>query len=55
MSAACPRCGGSMLGDGFGTVRHCENADQDDYWHSEPDADPVLCKPLEDGNGEEKE
>ena len=37
---SCPNCGGSMIGDGYTVVRHCEYADSAGY---EPDAEAVLC------------
>lgn len=40
----CPNCGGKLHGDGYGTVLHCEFADEEDYWYSEPDAEPVFCR-----------
>lgn len=41
---SCPNCGGDIIGDGFTTVRHCENVtDVSDY---EPDADVVYCVDL---------
>lgn len=39
----CSKCGGDMIGDGYTTVSHCENADEDKYWNHEPDANPVEC------------
>jgi len=39
----CPKCGGSMIGDGYTTVLHCENADEPTYEFLEPDAGPVYC------------
>lgn len=41
----CPNCGGTFLGDGYQTVRHCENADDEAYFGVEPDAGIVLCRP----------
>lgn len=38
----CIKCGGDMIGDGYTTVRQCENA-EDDGQPREPDADPVYC------------
>lgn len=32
-----------MIGDGYTSVMHCENADEADYEFHEPDAEPVLC------------
>lgn len=40
---ACPNCGGSIIGDGYTVVLHCENAEDLDM--KEPDADIVLCRP----------
>ena len=40
---SCPWCGGSMIGDGYTSVIHCEFANTDDYWDCEPDAGPVWC------------
>jgi hypothetical protein len=42
--SACPNCGGTILGDGYRVVRHCENADQQKVWEAEPDAKVVLCE-----------
>ena len=39
---ACPNCGGSIEGDGFTSVLHCEYAVDDDYWSVEPDGLEVL-------------
>lgn len=39
----CPKCGGSMEGDGYTIVLHCEFADEDKYHGLEPDAKPVCC------------
>lgn len=33
-----------LLGDGFSTVLHCENADDRDLELVESDAGPVLCR-----------
>lgn len=46
----CPRCGGTIEGDGYITVRHCENADDRDLWDREPDSPIVLCKKGDNGN-----
>ena len=40
----CPNCGGRLHGDGYGTVLHCELAEEDAYRFSEPDVTPVFCK-----------
>lgn len=38
----CPNCGGTMIGDGYTTVRHCEFRDvSGECW--EPDAGPLHC------------
>lgn len=37
----CHKCGGSMEGDGYTVVLHCEFAE--DYDDREPDANPVYC------------
>lgn len=39
----CPVCGGEMVGDGFHTVIHCENAEYGDYYDQAPDSNPVEC------------
>ncbi len=39
----CPNCGGELIGDGYNSVVHCENAEEDAYWYVEPDADPIYC------------
>ena len=39
----CPHCGSPLHGDGYKTVLHCENADLEKVWETEPDASPVLC------------
>lgn len=40
---SCPICGGSMIGDGHTTLRHCEFARDEDCDGKEPDAGPVYC------------
>ena len=45
----CKKCGGTMIGDGYTTVLHCEYADPDEYWDKEPDAEPVWCDYEEEG------
>ena len=45
---ACIRCGGTIVGDGYSTVRHCEFADQEDYLDKEPDVPTVLCRLIEE-------
>ena len=44
----CSKCGGTMYGDGYSTVVHCEFADEEDYAYVEPDADPIECDFKED-------
>ena len=41
VSDACPNCGGQMIGDGFNSVRICENAPE--YPDMEPDCGPIYC------------
>lgn len=41
--SSCKTCGGTMIGDGVHTVRHCENALESAYWEVEPDAGPIYC------------
>ena len=39
----CINCGGDMVGDGFTSVNHCENALDHTHWYLAPDAGPVYC------------
>ena len=39
----CPICGGTLIGDGFSDVVHCEFAREEDVDGKEPDANPVYC------------
>lgn len=42
----CPICGSEMVGDGFHTIIHCENAeygDYYDYYDQAPDSNPLEC------------
>ena len=39
----CPECGGTILGDGYTTVYHCENVDFD-HTEYEPDAGTIVCE-----------
>lgn len=48
MKIPCPRCGGSMIGDGYSKVAHCEFVDP--YPDAEPDADPIYCDYRDDDN-----
>ena len=41
---SCPRCGGSLIGDGYSLVIHCENAEDDRVWEAEPDAPVIYCE-----------
>lgn len=43
----CPDCGGSLLGDGFTEVIHCERVSISNL-NVEPDSDPVFCQNQED-------
>jgi len=45
----CINCGGKLIGDGFQTVRHCENASESDLLNREPDSGPVYCSSGEEG------
>lgn len=40
----CKACGDQMTGDGYTTVRHCPNADENDTTYAEPDSGPIYCK-----------
>jgi|694.fasta_scaffold91828_2 hypothetical protein len=42
--AKCPHCGGSMLGDGYTTVMHCERVDISSVC-AEPDSAHIFCDP----------
>ncbi len=44
MSNVCNKCGGELIGDGYTSVVHCENADEDMYCGLEPDANIVECR-----------
>ena len=47
MSDRCPNCGGSLIGDGYTAVIHCENAtDVDAIAEAEADAGPIYCAPM---------
>ena len=43
----CKTCGGTMVGDGYSSVRHCENVDVP--MDVEPDAEPIYCKSETEG------
>jgi hypothetical protein len=32
-----------MIGDGYRVPLHCPNADEDDWFHAEPDIAPIHC------------
>lgn len=38
----CPKCGSTMVGDGYTRVLHCEML-EDIPLDVEPDAEPILC------------
>lgn len=40
----CIECGGELIGDGYNTHQHCENALEEDYEYKEPDADITYCR-----------
>jgi len=40
---SCTNCGGDIIGDGFTSAMHCENAEDDTYEFNEPDANVVEC------------
>ena len=44
----CPKCGGTILGDGYSTILHCEFADEEDYFDLAPDEKIVYCRFYED-------
>lgn len=39
----CRNCGGTMVGDGYTTVYHCEFVDTSGMY-LEPDAGPIYCE-----------
>jgi hypothetical protein len=43
MNPGCPRCGGTMIGDGYKSVRHCENSTEESYFYADPDRGPIYC------------
>jgi hypothetical protein len=43
MNPRCPRCGGTMIGDGYKTVLHCENSTEESYFYADPDRGPIYC------------
>jgi len=46
MNECCKNCGGTMIGDGYTTILHCEFADEELYRDKEPDTSPVYCNPV---------
>ncbi len=43
MREQCEKCGGTMVGDGFNTIMHCEFADEETYYDKAPDEGPIYC------------
>lgn len=39
----CSVCGGDIIGDGYTSTMHCENADEADYEFNECDANVTEC------------
>lgn len=39
----CIKCGGTMIGDGYTSVVHCEFADNDELAYMAPDEAVVYC------------
>jgi len=46
----CPVCGGRIIGDGYTTVRHCENVEAPE--DAEPDGNTYFCKPRKAYDGD---
>lgn len=44
----CKDCGGTMTGDGYNSVSHCEDADEREYEFHAPDEGPVYCGNYQD-------
>jgi Zn-finger nucleic acid-binding protein len=40
----CPKCGGTMFGDGYNDVIQCENATNPEIDFMAPDEGPVYCE-----------
>lgn len=40
----CYYCNGDIIGDGYTSVQHCENAEEDHYQYLAPDEGPVYCE-----------
>lgn len=47
----CPNCGGTMIGDGYTLVRHCETVDVSGECY-EPDCNPIYCNPIDEDSAE---
>jgi hypothetical protein len=45
----CSKCGGTIIGDGYAVVRHCENVDITGMT-VEPDAGTIECEDSDDPN-----
>jgi len=43
MRQVCKKCGGTMLGEGYKTVEHCEFATYPEIDFMAPDEGPVYC------------
>lgn len=41
----CNTCGGTMIGDGYSVILHCEYADDTQYEYLAPDEEIVFCTP----------
>ena len=39
----CKKCGAAIIGDGYTSVFHCENSDENRVMEAEPDAPVILC------------
>lgn len=46
-NGTCSKCGGTILGDGYREVLHCENAEWSALEGREPDSGVVECGPQE--------
>lgn len=44
LPGTCHKCGGEIIGDGYTSTMHCENAHEEDYQYNECDADVTLCR-----------
>lgn len=50
----CSKCGGTIVGNGYTLVFHCEFADDEKVFESEPDANIILCDYKEEIKKNEK-